>query len=110
MKEKNMMREQSKLEYDYFVEKKKHSQKICCDLKSSVARVLLYLESGKKYLLMKDIPAVVSTLREVCALISAELDNKVPECQDVYYSNVPLQMARLLYSNLGIRHFRWLGC
>ena len=101
MKKKNVMREQSKVESDFFEEKKKQNQTFNYELKRREARVLLSLVSAKKYLLMKDVPAAVSTLREAFDLLSAELDKKVLECHEVFHhSKVLLEMVRLIYSNL----------
>ena len=101
MKKKHVMREQSKVESDFFEEKKKQNQTFNYELKRREARVLLSLVSAKKYLLMKDVPAAVSTLREAFDLLSAELDKKVLECHEVFHhSKVLLEMVRLIYSNL----------
>ena len=61
------------------------------------AEALACLMEGKRNMLCKDIPAIVSCLPEACELMSAECGDKAPECGEAYcfYGKALLELARL---------------
>ena len=61
------------------------------------------LVTGKRHMLVRDIPAAVSSLGEACELLSAECGETSPECAEAYfhYGRALLEMARLEAGVLG---------
>ena len=61
------------------------------------------LVAGKRHMLVRDIPAAVSSLGEACELLSAECGETSPECAEAYfhYGRALLEMARLEAGVLG---------
>lgn len=67
------------------------------------AAALMALVTGKRHMLVQDIPAAVSSLGEACELLSAEFGETAPECAEAYfyYGKALLEMARLEAGVLG---------
>lgn len=67
------------------------------------AAALMSLVTGKRHMLVQDIPAAVSSLGEACELLSAEFGETAPECAEAYfyYGKALLEMARLEAGVLG---------
>merc|ERR1711970_31257 len=67
------------------------------------AKALMSLVTGKRHMLVRDIPAAVSSLGEACELLSAECGETSPECAEAYfhYGRALLEMARLEAGVLG---------
>jgi len=67
------------------------------------AQALMSLATGKRHMLIQDIPAAVSSLGEACELLSAEFGEKALECAEAYfyYGKALLEMARLESGVLG---------
>merc|ERR1712083_870024 len=67
------------------------------------AKALMSLVTGKRHMLVQDIPAAVSSLGEACELLSAEFGETGPECAEAYfhYGRALLEMARLEAGVLG---------
>ena len=67
------------------------------------AKALMSLVAGKRHMLVRDIPAAVSSLGEACELFSAECGETSPECAEAYfhYGRALLEMARLEAGVLG---------
>jgi len=67
------------------------------------AKALMSLVTGKRHMLVQDIPAAVASLGEACELLSAEFGETGPECAEAYfhYGRALLEMARLEAGVLG---------
>merc|ERR1712083_720576 len=67
------------------------------------AKALMSLVTGKRHMLVRDIPAAVFSLGEACELLSAECGETSPECAEAYfhYGRALLEMARLEAGVLG---------
>jgi len=67
------------------------------------AKALMSLVTGKRHMLVRDIPAAVSSLGEACELLSAVCGETSPECAEAYfhYGRALLEMARLEAGVLG---------
>jgi len=67
------------------------------------AAALMALGTGKRHMLVQDIPAAVSSLGEACELLSAEFGETASECAEAYfyYGKALLEMARLEAGVLG---------
>merc|ERR1712130_182901 len=67
------------------------------------AKALMFLVTGKRHMLVRDIPAAVSSLGEACELLSAVCGETSPECAEAYfhYGKALLEMARLEAGVLG---------
>lgn len=67
------------------------------------AAALMSLVTGKRHMLVQDIPAAVSSLGEACELLSAEFGETAPECAEAYfyYGKALLENARLEAGVLG---------
>jgi len=67
------------------------------------AKALMALVTGKRHMLVQDIPAAVSSLGEACELLSAVFGETGPECAEAYfyYGKALLEMARLEAGVLG---------
>jgi len=67
------------------------------------AQALMSLVTGKRHMLVQDIPAAVSSLGEACELLSEEFGETAPECAEAYfyYGKALLEMARLESGVLG---------
>jgi len=67
------------------------------------SQALMSLVTGKRHMLVQDIPAAVSSLGEACELLSAEFGETAPECAAAYfyYGKALLEMARLESGVLG---------
>ena len=61
------------------------------------AKALMSLAAGKRHMLVRDIPAAVSSLGKACKLLSAECGETSPECAEAYfhYGRALLEMDRL---------------
>ena len=67
------------------------------------SQALMSLVTGKRHMLVQDIPAAVSSLGEACELLSEEFGETAPECAEAYfyYGKALLEMARLESGVLG---------